>query len=145
MTPSFPQGRAVASLLLALLLATPALAQSTPPAVGPRYDPATVETVRGTVRSVDTQPSLYGPSAGVHLTLDLGETVLPVHLGPTWFLDRQRWEVHAGDEVRVIGSRMMLRGRVVLIARELRRGDDALVLRTEAGVPAWRGWRRGRR
>lgn len=133
-------------LFLALSVTLPALAQSTPPRMaGPRYDPSTVETVQGTVRSVDVQASQYGPGAGVHLTLDLGETVLAVHLGPTWFLDAQDEQVRPGDAVRVVGSRVVLGGRPALIARELRRGDDVLVLRDAAGLPAWRGWRRGAR
>ena len=136
------------ALFLVLLLAMPALAQpgrrGLGPRSGPHYDPATVETVRGTIRSVDVQRSDYGPSDGVHLALAVGEATLPVHLGPVWFVERQAAPFRVGDAVEVVGSRVTLAGEAVLIAREVRRGDDALVLRDAAGYPAWGGRRRGR-
>lgn len=131
-------------LVLLLLVAAPVLAQPADRS-GPRYDPATVETIEGTVRSVDLQPARYGSHTGVHLTVAVGDETVPVHLGPSWFLDNQDEQVDVGDEIVVVGSRVTLGGAPVVIAREVRRGDAVLVLRDDAGYPAWRGWRHGAR
>ena len=134
------------SLVLTLLLVAPlALAQPTERANRPMYDPATVETLRGTVRSVEMQPSQNGPGYGVHLTLAVGDETVPVHLGPSWFIANQDYQLAQGDEVEIVGSRVTKGGAAFVIAREVRRGDLVLVLRDEAGLPAWRGWRHGQR
>lgn len=130
-------------LFLLLLLAAPTLAQPANRAGEPRYDPATVETLNGIVRSVDVQPAASGSNYGIHLTVEVGDETVPVHLGPAWYLDHQDEQVTVGDEVVIVGSRISLGGMVVVIAREVRRGEVVLVLRDAAGRPAWRGWRRG--
>jgi hypothetical protein len=131
------------TLLLVFLSAAPVLAQPMRHAVGPTYDPATVETLRGVVRSVEVQPALYGSSYGLHLTLAVGDDTIPVHLGPAWYLDHQDEQVAVGTEVVVVGSRVVLGGFTVIVAREVEWGEVVLVLRDRDGYPAWRGWRRG--
>jgi len=133
------------SLVLALLLTAPlALAQPTERAARPMYDPATVETLKGTVRSVEMQPSQHGPGYGVHLTLAVGNETVSVHLGPAWFVENQDQQLAQGDEVVVAGSRVTQDDAMFVIAREVRRGDAVLVLRDQSGQPAWRGWRGNR-
>ena len=131
-------------LALALLLVAPASAQPGPPADGPRYDPSTVETLRGTVRSVEMHPSRRGTGYGVHLVVDADGEAVAVHLGPSWYLENQDEQIDAGDAVVIVGSRVTLDREPIVIAREVQLGDAALVLRDDAGRPAWRGWRRGR-
>ncbi|MEP0548883.1 MAG: hypothetical protein ABJF88_18255 [Rhodothermales bacterium] len=130
-------------VVLALLLATPAWAQSGPPAEGPKYDLSTVETLRGTVRSVAMHPDRRGTGYGVHLVVDADGEAVPVHLGPSWYLEGQDEQIDAGDAVVIVGSRVTLDREPIVIAREVQRGDAVLVLRDDAGHPAWRGWRRG--
>lgn len=134
------------SLVLTLLLVAPlALAQPTERADRPMYDPATVETLKGTIQSVEMQPSQNGPGYGVHLTLAVGDGTVPVHLGPSWFIENQDRQLAQGDEIEVVGSRVTTGDATFVIAREVRHGELVLVLRDEAGLPAWRGWRRGQR
>lgn len=130
-------------LVLALLFVAPAWAQPGPPAEGPRYDPSTVETLRGTVRSVAMHPDRRGTGYGVHLVVDADGEAVPVHLGPSWYLEGQDEQIGVGDAVVVVGSRVTLDREPIVIAREVQRGDAVLVLRDAAGRPAWRGWRRG--
>ena len=134
------------SLVLTLLLVAPlALAQPAERADRLMYDPATVETLRGTVRSVEMQPSQNGPGYGVHLTLAVGDESVPVHLGPSWFIENQEHQLAQGDEIEVVGSRVAQGAAAFVIAREVRQGELVLVLRDEAGLPAWRGRRHGQR
>lgn len=135
----------------ALVAAAPAFAQTgraqqgRGQANGPRYDPATVETVRGTIRSIDRHDAKRGNHQGVHLEMEAGDQTLVVHLGPSWFLDKQDLKPAVGDAVEVVGSRITYEGAPALIAREVKRGDTVLRLRDEAGLPVWRGERGGRR
>jgi len=42
----------------------------------------------------------------------------------------------------VKGSRFTLGGKPAIIAAEVKKGDEVLKLRDDAGFPMWIGWRR---
>jgi len=133
------------ALLLALAL-SPALAQPGG-GKGRAYDPATETTAAGVVSVVDRVPhGAWGRSAGIHLQLkaDSGET-LTVQLGPSWWIDEQPLKIAAGDRIQVRGSAVVDGGKPSLIAAEIQKGDQKMVLRDPAGMPAWAGGRRGGR
>lgn len=106
------------------------------------YDPNTVETVTGTVASVDEFTPMRGMSKGIHLTLATGKERLPVHLGPAWYIDRQALKIAANDKVEVTGSRITFDGKPTLLAAQVKKGDQVLKLRNANGTPVWSGWRR---
>ena len=108
----------------------------------PRYDPDTVTTLRGTASGVTVVPARGGRMGGVHITLSSEGQAMDVHLGPSWFLDREGVSVSKGDAVEVNGSVIDLNGETFLIARELKTGKQVVTLRDERGVPAWAGGRR---
>ena len=104
------------------------------------FNPATVTTIEGQVSGVDLVPAASGFGyAGIHLTLQTSEGAVPVHVGPDWYLRGQPVTFAAGDQLAVTGSRVALGGQSVLVASEVRRGDQVLRLRNEYGVPAWSG------
>jgi len=113
---------------------------------GRMYDPKTVETVTGEIASVELIAPSRGMSPGVHLTLktDKGEA-LAVHLGPQWYIDQQPVKLAKGDKVQVRGSRITFQEKPALIAAEVIKNGQTLRLRDDNGLPAWAGWRRGRR
>lgn len=119
----------------------PAFAQPGPPAADRHYDPQTVETVEGTVTSVDRVATSGRWGGGVHLMLQTAQGPLAVHLGPAWFIDSQTLRVAAGDRVTVTGSRLEVGGQPALIARTLTKGSETLTLRDETGRPVWAGQR----
>jgi len=106
------------------------------------YNPATVETVSGTVESVDKVTPMKGMHAGIHLLIKTGKETVDVHLGPEWYVERLDTKIRKGDQVEVKGSQVTISGKTALIAAELKKGDDVLVLRDSSGVPAWAGWRK---
>jgi hypothetical protein len=108
------------------------------------YDPKTVETVEGTVASVEKAASPQGRGGqGVHLTLKTADNPgLGVRLGPAWYVDKQTLHIEANDAITVTGSRVTIGGKPVIIAAEIKKGADVLTLRDKNGVPAWAG--RGR-
>jgi hypothetical protein len=106
------------------------------------YNPATVETITGTVESVDKVTPMKGMYYGIHLMVKTDKETIPVDLGPGWYIERLDTKIEKGDKVEVKGSRVTISGKPAIIAAEVKKGDSTLVLRDSAGVPAWAGWRR---
>lgn len=108
-----------------------------------KYDPHTVETVSGEVMAV--QKVAYGRRGyyGIHLLLKTAEGEIAVHLGPSWFVEREPVKIMPHDVIEVTGSRVTYAGKPALIAAEVKKGEQTLRLRTADGVPLWsRGRRR---
>jgi hypothetical protein len=98
---------------------------------GAAYDPATVKTLRGTASAVTNV------SGGVHVALQADDgREMDVHLGPSWFVENAGIQIAKGDAIEVTGSVLASDGGPVLIAREVKKGAQALTLRDEQGVPA---------
>jgi hypothetical protein len=124
-------------------------AQSGPPRATDRagrsriYNPDTVEVVQGEVVAVTRGSPTGRGRNGVHLTLQVdGGGTLPVHLGPASYVDSQTVKIASGDRIIVKGSRVTIEGAPVIIAAEVTKGDQQLLLRDAAGVPKWSGGRR---
>ena len=101
------------------------------------YDAQTLWTVWGEVISLDKVADGRRPYYDVHLLLKTAKGDLAVHLGPSWFVDRQTVKVAPRDVIEVTGSPVIYYGRVALIAAEVRKGSDRLQLRTTEGTPVW--------
>lgn len=106
------------------------------------YNPTTVETISGTVESVDKITPMRGMYYGIHLQLKTDKETISVHLGPGWYIERLDTKIEKGDNVQVKGSRVTMMGKPAIIAAEVKKGDSVLKLRDENGFPAWAGWRR---
>ena len=106
------------------------------------YNPATVETVSGTVESVNKITPVKGMYYGIHLMVKTDKETISVDLGPGWYIERLDTRIEKGDKVEVKGSRVTLSGKPAIIAAEVKKGENTLVLRDSAGIPAWAGWRR---
>jgi hypothetical protein len=109
---------------------------------GRMYNARTVETIHGVVVSLDSITPMKGMSYGVHAMLKTDKETIPVHLGPAWYVENQDVRIIPKDTLEVKGSRITLEGKPVVIAAEVRMGEDVLVLRDVNGFPAWSGWRR---
>jgi hypothetical protein len=106
------------------------------------FNPKTVETISGEVIRVGRIVPFKGMSRGVHLLLRTDKESISVHLGPTRFIENQDIKVEPGDKIIVKGSRVTFRGKPIIIATELKKGDVVLKLRDENGLPLWSGYRR---
>lgn len=109
---------------------------------GHRYDPKTVETIAGEVASVEQMTPEKGMGYGVHLLLKAGTETVSVHLGPAWYIEHQDIKIEPKDKIEVKGSRVTFDGKPAIIAAEVRKGDETLLLRDASGIPMWAGWRR---
>ena len=107
------------------------------------YNPNTVETVSGTVISVNRELPSKGMSVGIHLILRTKKDIVSVHLGPEWYIQRQKMTIRAKDKIIVRGSKVDFGGEVSIVAAEVKKGKGTLLLRNANGFPFWSG--RGRK
>ncbi|MDJ0743165.1 MAG: hypothetical protein QNJ32_07365 [Xenococcaceae cyanobacterium MO_167.B27] len=107
-----------------------------------RYDLNKLETLNGEVVSIDTYTSRRGVSQGVHLLVNTGKETLEVHLAPSWYLEDQDFAIAPEDKIVITGSRINIDGEEAVIARQIKKGNETLILRDETGFPLWRSWRR---
>ena len=106
------------------------------------YDASTQVEVEGTIDEIQTKSPLMGMSIGIHLIQKTGSRRTEVHLGPSWYLQNQEPMLAKGDAIKVLGSKVQIDNRQVIIARRITKGTQILELRDQSGRPYWAGWRR---
>jgi hypothetical protein len=112
----------------------------------PVYDVKTEMTIKGTVESVETVTGTSGggryASGGTHLVVKTEKDALEVHVGPTAYLTEKGIAFAKGDTVEILGSRVAIDETPVVIARQIKKGDNTWTLRDASGRPVWSGPRR---
>jgi hypothetical protein len=103
------------------------------------YDAKRVETLKGTVQRVEKVVPMKGMGEGVHLILKTDKEMIPVQLGPVWFVEKQALQLHAQDVVEVTGSRVSCDGKPAILAALIKRGMETAKFRELKGSPAWAG------
>ena len=106
---------------------------------GGNYNPATETTLAGTVDSVNDLPSPGPGGGGLHLLLAAPAGAIDVHVGPASFVSSKKVTFTKGDALTVVGSKVTMAGKEVVIAREIKKGDQVLTLRDAKGYPLWSG------
>ncbi len=106
------------------------------------YNNSTVETITGRVVSVDEVTPVSTSTRGVRLMVTTPQEELSVMLGPSWFVANQDARIEPGETVQVTGSRVVIEGRPMIIAREVTKGDMVMRLRESDGRPLWGAWSR---
>jgi hypothetical protein len=105
------------------------------------YDKASEATLTGTVAEV-TEPQ---GTNGLHLMFKAGDETVEVALGPKAWLDEHHYAFAAGDALTIIGSRSSVHdmatmtNKVTIVARQITKGGETMVLRDENGRPLWAG------
>ena len=106
----------------------------------PKYDPHTETKMKGTVEEVRLPPK--GSEKEIaHLMVKNGTEIVDVYLCPKSFLEEMGVVFSKGDEIAVTGSKVKQDGADLVLAREVVKGNDTLVLRDDKGSPVW-NWRR---
>ena len=106
-----------------------------------RYDVATETTVTGTVDQVQTmQPQGGGMGGGgIHLVVNVATGPIAIHVGPGAYVKSKGFGFATGDALTITGSKVAMNDEDVIIAREITKGSDRLVLRDAKGFPLWSG------
>ncbi len=106
----------------------------------PRYDPATETKLKGTVEELKL-PAKGNTKEVAHLMIKNGDVVLDIYLCPKSFMDDMGVTFAKGDEIAFTGSKIKQGDAEMILAREVVKGPDTLILRDEKGNPVW-SWRR---
>lgn len=104
------------------------------------YNASSETTVTGTIQAVQVHPGRRA-GTGTHLLIKTKDATLDVHVGPTWYLEKQGISFKEGETVEVTGS--LVQTKDAILAKSIKKGDSTVTLRDASGRPLWAG--RGRR
>ncbi|HZR57890.1 MAG TPA: hypothetical protein VFA74_13530 [Terriglobales bacterium] len=106
----------------------------------PKYDLQSETKMKGIVDEVKLPPKGSEKDAA-HVMIKSGTDMIDVYLCPKSFLDDMGVSLSKGDEIALTGSKVKAEGADLILARELVKGNDTVVLRDDKGNPVW-SWRR---
>jgi hypothetical protein len=102
----------------------------------PKYDLHTEAKMKGTVEEVKL-PAKGNNKEVVHLLMKNGDDVVDLYFCPKSFMDDMGVTFSKGDELAFTGSKVKYGGADLVLAREVVKGTETLVLRDEKGNPVW--------
>lgn len=106
-------------------------------AQGNRYNPRTVEVIKGDVVSVE-RAGQDGAGRGLLLHVKTAKETIDVKLGPKKYVESQQFSFQANDKVEIKGSRVSINGTPTIIAAEVKKNNKTLKLRDDSGAGLWR-------
>lgn len=124
---------AVTVLLVIVLSSVGPRPEKAPPA----YNPAAEVTISGVVTETREFFCPISDDQALHLVLRSAQSVLLVHVAPTRFLRAQGFQFHAGEALDVVGTRVNFQQQDAMLAREITRGNEVLIVRDHQGRPLW--------
>jgi hypothetical protein len=107
---------------------------------GNMFDPKTVETIKGEVIRTDEFTLARGMPPGILLIVKTENEVIPVYLGPQWYIENEDFDIGPQDRIEVKGSRITYEGKPAIVASVIFMEDEVLRLRDENGAPVWSVW-----
>ena len=102
----------------------------------PKYDASTETKMKGTVEDLKI-PEKGHEKEIVHLLMKNGDQTVDLYLCPKSFIDEMGVTFSKGDEISFTASKITLGGSEMMLAREVVKGQDTLVLRDDKGKPVW--------
>jgi len=111
--------------------------KSSPTHANYTYAPTSEQTMRGwVVETRDFQCPVTG-TVGSHITVKSETGSIEVHLAPASFMKQYEINIRKGDNVTVVGSRIMFDGKGALIAKSVAIGNETYNFRDQSGRPLW--------
>ena len=107
-------------------------APSEPPT--PKYDLQTEVKIKGVVLELKTAEKTKDI---LHMMVKSGEETIDVSLCPKSYLDEMGTTFAKGDEIALTGSKVKVDEANLILAREVNKGNEMLMLRDGKGVPVW--------
>ena len=106
----------------------------------PKYDPTTEAKFKGTVDELKFPPK--GSEKQIaYMMIKSGTDEIEIYLCPKSFMDDMGVSFAKGDEIAFTGSKVKEGTTDMVLAREVIKGTDTLVLRDDKGNPVW-NWKR---
>jgi len=128
---------AIVMLLVGVIVALSTASIAQTKAALPKYDAKTEVHFKGSV--VDTKEiTLSNGQQRFRLMVKSGEETQEVCLCPKAFLEMMDTAFAKGDDVEVTGSKVKEgEDKTIVLAREVTKGQNTLVLRDKNGEPVW--------
>jgi hypothetical protein len=101
---------------------------------GPKYDTSTEAKFKGTIEELKLPPK---DKDIAHITIKSGTDTFDLYLCPKSFIDDMGVSFAKGDEVAFTGSKIKQGDADMILAKEVVKGTDTLVLRDDKGNPVW--------
>jgi len=98
-----------------------------------------VATISGVVVSLTPPQAEQGLPYLAYLTLRTETGKIKVFLGPSLYVDKLPVKINVLDKIQVTGSQITWEGKPVILAAEVKKGDQVLKFRDPSGNPAWSG------
>ena len=121
------------AVLLVVVLST----LQPPRDAAPAYNAANEIKAAGVVEDVSEFFCPVSDDQGLHLRLKTSAGKVLIHVGPARFLRTQEIRFSAGQQIDVVGASVKTEGQDSILAREIVRGSEILVLRDHSGKPVW--------
>lgn len=103
------------------------------------FNTDTMETIQGTIKQVGSFKPAENASAGLKLKVETQDgRVVAVYAGPKNYYMQQQVRFRKGDQVAVTGSQTSIDEKNVIIASQIKTGDQTFELRDSNGNPAWK-------
>ncbi len=128
---------AVVLLVVSVIVALSTVSFAQKPVL-PKYDPKTEVHIAKAIVLDTKEVTLATGQERFRLIVKDGEQTLEVCLCPKAFLDTMDTAFAKGDEVEILGSKVSeSEGKTIILAREVTKGQNTLVLRDKNGEPVW--------
>lgn len=102
----------------------------------PKYDPATESKFKGTVEDLKLPPK--GSEKQIaYISVKTDTDTMEIYLCPKSYMDDMGVSFAKGDEVAFTGSKVKQGDANMVLAREVVKGTDTLILRDDKGNPVW--------
>lgn len=102
----------------------------------PKYDVRTEMKAKGVVDEVNSLP-WANKLEMTELILKSGDDKFHVYVCPKPFQQEMGISFSKGDEIAVTGSKVKQESTDVILAREVAKGTDTLIVRDDKGSPVW--------
>jgi hypothetical protein len=120
---------------VALIVLTTFLALNAQATAAPKYEKSSEVKIKGVVD--DVQTDAHGI---VHITLKTDKGAIDVAVAPEKFLKEMEISFAKGDTLEILGSQVTADGAPLMLAREVARNGDSMLMRDDQGKPVWVGW-----
>lgn len=98
------------------------------------YNPANETTIKGRVTEAqDFACPVSEHEMGSHLMLDTSQGAILIHLAPARVMRSQQFRFATGDRIEIVGAKVNFHGQDGVIAREITRENETLVIRDPGG------------
>lgn len=102
----------------------------------PKYDASTEAKFKGTIEDLKIPPK--GKEKEIaYLTIKSGTDTFEIYLCPKSYIDDMGVILAKGDEIAFTGSKVKQGDADMILAREVVKGTDTLILRDDKGNPVW--------